>query len=139
MSLDMVKFSHAANLAIHALSYMAKEPETYFSANQLGKKMGASATHLSKVLNRLAASGLVKSVRGSRGGFALATDAEKISLLTIVESIDGKLEYIACFLDRPICRKKSCVFTDLQKEFVSRMKEELSGITLLAFVTQTGF
>ena len=48
------------------------------------------------VLKTLAQCGLVKSVRGVRGGYTLAVPAEQITLATLVEAVEGPLRLVRC-------------------------------------------
>ncbi len=130
------KFSQAANIAVHALAYMVVDSGGYLSASALGEKLGVSDTHLSKVLNRLTAQGVLKSSRGSKGGFTLAVDPDSISLLEIVEIIDGKFEYTECFLGKPVCGVQKCLFVTLQQQITDMVRNALKDVTLKEFTIQ---
>ncbi|MBW1880922.1 MAG: Rrf2 family transcriptional regulator [Deltaproteobacteria bacterium] len=93
--------------------------------------MGVSATHLSKVLGRLAAAGFLTSMRGAKGGFALASAPESYTVLEIVEAIDGPLPESTCMLGQPICSKETCAFTRLHEEVIALIRVHL-GTTSLA-------
>ncbi len=129
------RLSQAVNLAIHALVFMAREPGRYLSAKWLGKELGVSEAHLSKVLNKLASQGVLKSVRGSRGGFTLAMNANSLSMLDIVESIDGPMvKDVPCLLDTAVCKSKRCMLTRLQERLIDIVRQELESVTLEDFV-----
>jgi Rrf2 family iron-sulfur cluster assembly transcriptional regulator len=53
-------------------------------------------TFLSKIFQRLATHGIIRSRRGFRGGFRLARPAERISLREIVEAVQGPIEFHRC-------------------------------------------
>ena len=123
--------SEAANLAIHAMGYLASvEPTTAVSTSLVAKQLEASEAHLSKVFQRLNKAGLVKSIRGPKGGFILAKAPHRISLLEIYQVIDGVLKNDTCVLGRKKCEYEACVFgtliTDVQKQF----KDHFSNTTL---------
>lgn len=63
---------------------------------QLAEAHGLSASYLNKQLQQLARAGLVVSVPGPRGGFRLARPLEAISLLDVVEAIEGGAEAFRC-------------------------------------------
>ena len=62
----------------------------------LAKAAEVPPTFLTKVLQRLTASGLVISHRGPNGGFTLAAPASSISLLHVVEAIEGPIQLNLC-------------------------------------------
>ena len=129
------RLSQAVNLAIHALIFMAREPGRYLSAKWLGRELGVSEAHLSKVLNKLASQGILKSVRGSKGGFTLAVDASSLTMLDIVQSIDGPMvREVPCLLDTAVCKSKHCMLTRLQERLIDIVREELESVTLEDFV-----
>lgn len=96
----MLRISKAAMLGIHALACMAAgvAPE-HVTAAALAERLGVSEAHLGKVLQRLAKQGILHSRKGPIGGFALARPARQISLLAILEAIDGPSTEGRCVID----------------------------------------
>ena len=119
--------SEAANLAIHALTYLANQKqEGPVSTGQVAQYLGASENHLSKVFQRLNKARLVRSIRGPRGGFFLTRDPEKIALKEIYEAIDGPLQLHSCLLGHAECDRSTCVFG----EMLSGINEQVNNTTL---------
>lgn len=88
-----------------------------------------------KVLRKLKSAGIVDSVKGAEGGYRLACDAERLSILDIIESIDGKVYISKCLDDCHYCslngfNKTNCkvhmAFQAINKELV----EGLSRVTV---------
>jgi len=131
------KISEAANLALHAMVWLARPGAPRFaSAAQIAAALGVSESHLGKVLQRLARNevdDLIVSTRGARGGFALARPARGINLLEIIEAVDGPLTGIGCLLGTPICGRGSCALTALLDEAVEKLRAGLSGTNLSDF------
>ncbi|MFE5812301.1 RrF2 family transcriptional regulator [Streptomyces sp. NPDC056479] len=65
-------------------------------SGQLAEAHGLSASYLNKQLQQLARAGLVLSVPGPRGGFHLARPLEDITLLDVVEAIEGDARLFHC-------------------------------------------
>lgn len=127
----LTQFSEASNLAVHALAYLAsREPNQYQSASEIAAQLEVSPSHLGKVLQRLAKFGLVRSSRGAKGGFALACDPTEVSLLEIVELLDGPFRAPDCLLGEPRCRGGVCVFGDLLTETYRATRQHLRKTTL---------
>lgn len=61
---------------------------------------------LSKVLQMLCRRGLIQSHRGASGGFELAADAETVSLLDVVEALEGPLQLNVCLGEYGTCSRK---------------------------------
>jgi len=125
------KISDATNLAFHAMLFLAAAPKgTQNSVQQLAKKMRASENHLSKVMQRLAKTGLVTSVRGPKGGFCLAKPSRKIRLLDVYKAIEGPLSTNTCFLGNPVCEGDCCLMGNLIGSMQNQIKDHLTKTTL---------
>lgn len=104
----ILKISTSANLAIHAMVYIARSaPNVIHSVGEIAAAQDGSASHLSKVLQRLVKEGLLASRRGPGGGFVLGREAKQIPLLDILEAIDGRVLDCKCIL-----RREKCMFGD---------------------------
>jgi Rrf2 family protein len=62
---------------------------------------------LSKILQSLARSGLIAAHRGMTGGYELARPAESVTLLDVVEAMEGPLVLNVCVAERPSCHRKN--------------------------------
>lgn len=74
---------------------------------ELSKATEVSQHFLSKVLQELVRARLVHSQRGSGGGYKLALNADHITLLQVVEAIEGPLRLNQCLDEGPSCNRKS--------------------------------
>jgi len=126
----MLKLSEAASLALHTMVYLAGNPDRQVSTRELAAEFEASEAHLSKVLQRLSRYGLVRSVRGPRGGFTLNTRYGEITLLDIYESIEGPLMEKKCFRPTRICNGNGCIFGGLLMNVNRQVREYLSATRL---------
>ena len=130
-----LKFSEAANLAVHACAFLAAGGGR-MSAGRLAELMDVSQSHLAKVLQRLAAKGLLESTRGAAGGFRLARPARELTLLELVETVDGPLDEGGCLLGKPVCGRDSCLFTDLMERTGRMVRRKLESVTLAKFTSE---
>ncbi|MBN1435301.1 Rrf2 family transcriptional regulator [Candidatus Fermentibacterales bacterium] len=127
--------SEAANLAIHAGALAAaNEGPGYLSVKQMARVLEVSRSHLAKVLQGLARTGLMESVRGASGGYRLARPAEGISLLELLEAVDGRAGARACLLGRAICRRGQCVLGELSERVAEAVRDSLGQTSLAEFV-----
>lgn len=89
----MFRLSKGSEYAIAGLVYMAERPVGGLAGvEEVSRATGISSQYLAKIFRTLASRGIVSSARGRDGGFMLARDPGEITLLQIVEAIDGPVE-----------------------------------------------
>ncbi len=97
--------SKSCTYGLQAALYLAAHPhDGYVPIRQISDDLGLSHTFLTKVLQQLTRKGLLRSLRGMRGGVALALAPEAVTLGAIVEAIDGQGLFEGCILGLPECR-----------------------------------
>jgi len=121
--------SEAASIGIHSMVLIARN-ETGINAVKIAENTGSSKNHISKVLQRLVKSDLLKSVRGPAGGFMLKKNAEKISLLAIYESIEGPMEITDCPFENEVCHFDRCLMLNVVNKMALQFKRFLEKQTL---------
>jgi len=86
---------------------------------------------LNKIFQSLVKAGLIKSHRGSKGGFSLARPANEITLREIVERIEGPIYLNKCLIRRGECAQQDiCPAHEVWKEAQKKMLEILEKTTL---------
>ena len=121
--------SEAASIGIHSMVLIARN-ETGINAVKIAENTGSSKNHISKVLQWLVKSDLLKSVRGPAGGFMLKKNAEKISLLAIYESIEGPMEITDCPFENEVCHFDRCLMLNVVNKMALQFKRFLEKQTL---------
>jgi len=97
-------FSRECEYALQAVLYLALQPEDDMtSIKALTKKLGIPYHFLAKILQKLTRKGLLRSLKGPTGGFALALPAGQITLFQIIDAIDGADFMTACILGFSEC------------------------------------
>src|SRR3954465_4812441 len=92
-----MRLSHLADYAVVLMTAAARRPGgAGLSATDLSCETGVPLPTTQKLMGQLAASGLLSSVRGAGGGFALARPAAKIRLADIVEAVEGPIVMTMC-------------------------------------------
>lgn len=135
----ILNITEAANLALHSLVYLANHQEAWpISTARAAAPFSASEAHLNKVFQRLNKSGLVKSVRGPRGGFVLARGPAEITLLEIFEAMDGPLPREHCLLGNEVCSLGNCIFGGLLPAIHGMVSDHFSGTTLADLMEASG-
>lgn len=89
----MFRLSKGSEYAIAGLVYMAgKSSGGTTGIEEVSRGTGISSQYLAKIFRTLASRGIVSSARGRDGGFSLAREPGEITLLQVVEAIDGPVE-----------------------------------------------
>jgi len=88
-----------------------------------------------KLMQKLQKAKLVKSTMGPRGGFQLRKQASAISLLEIIEAIQGRITVNQCLSGRDTCsRQRKCSVTTTLAGLQEQMNEYLGDVTLADFL-----
>jgi Rrf2 family protein len=88
-----MKLSQATTYALHALAYLVRHEEGRpVASHVIARAQGIPEKYLLKLLNPLAESGVLQSLRGPNGGYRLARKSKDISLLEVIETLDGPLQ-----------------------------------------------
>lgn len=138
-----MKFSVGVEYAIHCLLYMVSlEEGKSVGIRDLATFQGISETYLSKVYAKLSKSGIIKSISGVKGGYALARSAEEITFWDIVEAVEGSEPFFQCaeirqknvLLDKDnlpdTYTKCPCLIKVIMLEAEDEMRKYLSNKTL---------
>jgi FeS assembly SUF system regulator len=99
----MLRVTKLTDYATLVLTVLASQPSRVFSATELAERARLEAPTVSKVLKPLAHAALVEGFRGVHGGYRLARAAETISLIEIVEAIEGPLGMTECSVHAGNC------------------------------------
>ena len=92
-----MRLSHLADYAVVLMTAAARRPAgARLSATELSTETGVPLPTTQKLMGQLAACGLLSSVRGAGGGFALSRPASAISLADVVEAVEGPIAMSAC-------------------------------------------
>ncbi|TAA24605.1 SUF system Fe-S cluster assembly regulator [Pseudoxanthomonas winnipegensis] len=92
----MLRVTKLTDYATVLLTVLANRSGEVLSATELAEASGLEATTVSKVLKPLAQAGLVEGLRGVHGGYRLAHAASEISLVQIIEAMEGPLAITEC-------------------------------------------
>ena len=99
----MLRITKLTDYATVVLTALADAPIRVHSAAELAECARLELPTVSKVLKPLAHAGLVTSFRGANGGYQLARAPSQISLIEIVEAIEGRLGVTECSGEHSTC------------------------------------
>jgi len=122
---NILKISEAVSLALHSTVFLAANPNELISTREIAAMLHVSEAHLSKVLQRLARAGIVRAIRGPKGGFKLVKPAHETTLLEVYESIEGTLIPNTCLFDSAICEGDACILGGLLETVDRQVRDYL--------------
>lgn len=99
----MLRVTKLTDYATVVLTVLAANPSLVLSAPELAERAGLETPTVSKLLKPLAQAGLVEGFRGANGGYRLTRAPEAISLVEIVEAMEGPLAMTECSIHEGNC------------------------------------
>jgi Rrf2 family protein len=99
-----MQITRQADYAVRAVLYLAMLGEHGRATTaEIAREQHIPPTFLAKIVSQLSAAGAVRAIRGANGGVMLARPASDITLLEIIESIDGPITLNVCMDDSTSC------------------------------------
>jgi Rrf2 family protein len=112
------------DLAIH-------QDESPVSLKDIAERQQISLQYLEHLITPLIASGIVRSIRGPKGGVALAKSPNQITLSQIMKLLEGSTTLVECVDNPKLCsRADSCVTRDIWDEMNKAMNVVMESTTL---------
>jgi Rrf2 family protein len=129
-----MRISKKAGYALRALGVMARRGGSS-SIHELSERERIPVKFLEQILLSLRHAGLLSSKRGVGGGYTLARPPAEISLLEVIQALDGPIAPLPCTVERPteLCTcpdPRVCPARALMTEFRTEMLDWLGGKSL---------
>lgn len=105
----MFRLSRLTDYAIALLTHMVCDDKRVWAASDLASRSRLPQPTVSKILKHLAKSGLIKALRGAAGGYQLSQSPFEISIIQIVEAMDGPISVTDC---TGVGREAECLIRD---------------------------
>lgn len=99
----MLRVTKLTDYATVVLTVLAAEPGRVLSAPELADRAGLETPTVSKVLKPLAQANLVEGFRGANGGYRLTRVPSAITLIEVVEAMEGPLGMTECSIHDGNC------------------------------------
>ncbi len=126
-----MKLSQAAELAIRGIQVLAQRHggkpiplDAICEARELPKQ------YLVKIFALLARADLVMPIRGKHGGYLLSREPKDITLLEVIEAVEGPMAINRCQESPPKCDQEGCPVRPVWEDIQAIIHEKLSGVTL---------
>ncbi|HKI35695.1 MAG TPA: Rrf2 family transcriptional regulator [Gemmataceae bacterium] len=126
-----MKLTRASSYALTTLAYLAREkPADPVPSHEIAKAEGIPERFLLKVLKPLVDSGVLRSLKGPNGGYRLGRAPKDITLLEVVEAVDGSVRSLAEPVGKagvtPLDKRLQAVCDDV----AAMVRERMARVTL---------
>jgi len=104
--------------------FLAKRKDKICPLKDISQKEGISFDYLEKIISKLEKTGLVKSKKGSRGGYFLAKSPQKVKIGEIIRTVEGDAPLVRCTAKSGRCPMEKKCFA---KKFWSKLQKSLNA------------
>ena len=123
--------SRDTDYAIRALLFISMQRDKIISTAELENEIKLPRPFTRKIFQKLTKGGILKSIKGNKGGFALNKKPEEIFLQDIILLFQGKVEFSSCLFKKKVCPStKSCALRKEIKEIEEYAIRKLKNISL---------
>ncbi|MDA8433087.1 MAG: Rrf2 family transcriptional regulator [Nitrospiraceae bacterium] len=124
-----MQITRETDYAIRCVYYLAGKTGNVTMVDEISKEMNIPKSFLAKILQKLSKAEIVKSYRGVKGGFAIARGPKEISLLDVIEAVQGPVAMNICALDETLCGFSSTctihpVWVEVRKEVEKLLRDK---------------
>lgn len=127
-----MELTRKGEYAIRGIVYLAGKPaDKVCLLSEIAAAVDVPPTFLAKIFQQFSKIGLVKSFRGTGGGFLLGRAPENITLLEVVEAVEGPIIPNRCVVTPSDCeRSGACSVHPVWKRVQGEVRSVLEGVTL---------
>lgn len=133
-----MQITRQADYALRAILHLSKlGPTERASTSQIAEEQRIPPSFLAKIISQLSIAGLIHTSRGAHGGVSLARSPEEITILEVVEAIDGPIELNECTSSPDACPfGQNCPIRKLWCAAQAELVEKLSTTTFSQFLAE---
>ncbi len=134
---NVLQITRKADYALRASTYLASIKDArVVTFKELARLVRVPADFLAKILKELADAGIVRSVRGPKGGYSLLKASNDVSFLDIIEAVEGPVAINVCLYSRDSCVfGQDCTLLNVWHRGQERMLEVFRETKLSQLIT----
>ena len=123
-----MQITRQADYAIRAVRHLSTmHPNGHIATSKIAREQSIPPSFLAKIISQLSIAGLLLTSRGAHGGVSLKRSPKEISLLEVVEAIDGPILLNECVANSNLCSFESdCplkpIWDDAQVQLVNKLR-----------------
>ena len=129
----MLRITKQSDYAIVVLAHLANHGPT-LNARELAQETGIPLPMVSKILKQLSRSDVVRSTRGANGGYSLARDPEAISVVDLIDALEGPVGLTECSIPGQCSLELSCMARHKWQTINERIRVLLQDVSLAEMI-----
>lgn len=127
----MLRISKLTDYGTVVMTYLAREGEQLHAVSEIAAAIRVASPTVSKILKQLVHEGLVTSYRGAKGGYTLARPPQEISMVEIIDALEGRVGLTECGSSPGLCAQESLCSIRTNWQRINRaVREALAGVSL---------
>lgn len=106
-------------------------------AENIAENQNISENYIHLLVKQLKEAGLIHATRGRNGGYAISRDPEKITVLDVINAMEGKISVVECTSNTAFCnRNVTCVTREVWVSVNQAVEKALQSITIAQLVSK---
>ena len=129
-----MKITREADYAVRIV-YVLMQEQRVMPASEISERTGVTLRFALKILRKLVSAGIIKSYKGTQGGYEIARPLEEITLNDVIETVEGPFALSRCLRQDYDCGQSccgdgdcNCVFRGIYGEISEEVKEKLTAV-----------
>jgi Rrf2 family cysteine metabolism transcriptional repressor len=133
-----MKLSTRTRYGMRAIIELGKhEEEGPLQLKIIAQRQDISVKYLEQLMAVMKSAGIVRSIRGSKGGYVLAKAPEKIKLSDVLHCLEGSVTTVECVENKDYCvRAADCAARQLWSQLQQAIEDVLQSMTLQDLVNK---
>lgn len=130
--MSLMQIPRRVDYGLRAIIYLStQDPEKCCSIAEIARRQNVPKKFLEKIIQDLMRRGLIRSKRGSCGGYTLARSPDQISFYDVIEALEGPIAVNACMDDEISCDQlPRCAMVGVWSEIQQKVTEVFTRTTL---------
>lgn len=126
-----MKFSTKTRYGLRAVLEIARNESCPLKRKEIAAIQEVSDSYLENILIVLKSNRIIETIRGANGGYVLSRSPSQITVMEIVEALEGPLDLVECTFSPSVCRKSDqCITRSIWKELADSWRSILGNKTI---------
>lgn len=129
-----VQLKKTTDYAIRIVFFLSRQNRV-FTSEEISKATGVSKNYIMQILRRLADAGILKIIRGSKGGFRINKKPSGISLFDVIKAMESTININQCLDQEENCNLYIAGHCPVRKFYISLQEQMESELKVMTFET----
>ncbi len=129
-----MKISKKSQYGLRSLVYLAQRDKEFSSLRMVSEAENIPFDYLEKIFSKLEKGGLLKSKKGSQGGYTLSKSAAKIKVGQVLRILEGEINLVDCIGPKKCSRRSNCLTITAWDKIQKSLQKTIDSITLKSLI-----